>query len=169
MKTIFTLTLAVVLFTGCGSSTVGNAGGGGEGAVSSSEVQILGLHYEAHVNRLENVFQLDDNSDAFDLLEDSRSLIESQELNSTTLGALTRIYAEACKDVEDSVIPEDMTYADMHFLLTGVTAGQDEAILESDIVGLFAAEDNAEDYIAFAFCLAAATSVDALLLNVLVK
>ena len=162
---------SITLLAGCGtSSSIGNGGAGtAEGPVSASEIQVYGLHYEVHDNRLRDVFGLENGDEALDLLEDSKLLLSSQILSSTAMSALMRIYAKACEEAPLDVMPQDATYAEVHFKITGVTSGEDESMLESGIVGLFAQEDNAEDYIAYAYCLAASTSVDGIVLNIGVK
>lgn len=155
-KYITVVLIAVFALHGCGSSSIGNGGSSGEEAVSQRSIQILGIHYEAHKKRLEEVFQLSASDDAFDILNEYKAVFENQTLDSTYMNASMKLYAKACEEVSLEVIPLEASFADVFFMLTGVVAGSDENQLASDIDALFAGET--DDYKSFAYCLSSATS-----------
>lgn len=169
MKHASTFVILIFALQGCMSSQVG---GNGDQIETNNLIQeeIRGLHYEAHKNRLTYVFGLPSSFEAFEVLEANRSLLESQTLNAKSFAALVKIYAKACEEVSTSRINQSMGYQAIHAKITGVTLKENVAQqIQSNLLSLYQQEDNAEDLTVYAYCFQAATSKDALLLNVVVN
>jgi|GEM_PF-3842371 len=157
LKSIMILALAVCMFACGGSSTVG--GIGGEKAINSDLVQILGLHYYAHQLKLTDTFQLSSNSEAMSILENNKQTLANQKLTSNYLNVVMKMYAAACSEVSPDVIPMDgsVGFKDIYYLMTGLVAGPEEDKLAQDIQAQLGSKG--DDYVAFGNCLASATSL----------
>lgn len=154
----------------CTSSQVGKENGQGVNGNTLINQEIRGLHYQAHKNRLTYIFDLSSDSETFNILEASQSLLKSQALDAKSFTALIKLYAKACQEVSTAIINQDMGYKRIHEMITGVSISEAASQkIQSDIVDLYAQEEeNAEDLISYAYCLKASTSKDAVLLNVVV-
>lgn len=157
LKNMTFLLIAVFALHGCGKTSTVGGSGTGEEAVNSASILLPGLHYNAHRSKLENIFQLEEGDEAFDILEDHRGLFEAQDLTSSYMNGAIKVYAKACEEVSYDVIPMDASFEDVYFLMTGLVAGTDEQQTASEIEALLGSES--DDYVAFGNCLVAATSL----------
>lgn len=155
------LITAMMMLYGCGgtgSSSVGKIGG--DTAVDSADIKILAHHSLAHEKRLEHVFKLSPNGATMNLLREATSTFDPQDLNSNYLNAVIRLYASACSEVSEDVIPNDITFEDVYFMMTGLVPSEHEKQIALEINALLGSET--PDVLAYGNCLVASTSLFAI-------
>ncbi|MEZ4819584.1 MAG: hypothetical protein R3A45_06715 [Bdellovibrionota bacterium] len=97
IRTILLLLSALaMMLTSCGPSS--RVGGGNEVAIKAESTNIKVMHYQAIVQQLEDVFGLDENSDAREYLDDNQALFADVNNNTITRRNSTyKLYIEACQ------------------------------------------------------------------------
>ncbi|MCB1197227.1 MAG: hypothetical protein KDK51_02570 [Deltaproteobacteria bacterium] len=98
IRTILLLLGALaMMLTSCGPSS--RVGGGNEVAIKAESTNIKVMHYQAIVQQLEDVFGLDENSDAREYLDDNQALFADVNNNTITRRNSTyKLYIEACRE-----------------------------------------------------------------------
>lgn len=160
--------LSVFVLLSCGSS---NIDGGGSNAqdvafnpTTTTNLEVVG--YNVLTNRLLVDFGLDADSDAFEMLEDQKSIFDLPDPAFTSIFSVSyiKIMAKACEEMsDDALFPNGAKIDTAWKTLTGKTADAGAKTLEADI--LDATSGLGEDIKIFSLCMAVALDAQTVFIN----
>ena len=168
MRNLMILALIpAVLLASCNTSRI-SAGGGSPADVLNDEnvgfnpsttANLKTINYKAHLNRLNNLFQLSNSSDTVQYLQGNRQIFDTQSYSSSLATSLVALYSSACQEVANNTVlfPNGIEIDYLWQKLTGEEADEAAKKLEADTLAVVSSQPN--DVKAFALCVNA--SLDA--------
>lgn len=167
IKKIFIIVLIPVMLASCTRSRVGAGNGSPADAISDENVgfnpsttaNLKTINYKAHLNRLNNLFQLNGATDAVQYLELNKQIFDTTVYSSSLATSLVNLYSLACQEVANNTIlfPDGIEIDYLWKKLTGEEVTESAKKLETDTLAVV--ESQPTDVKAFALCVNA--SLDA--------
>jgi hypothetical protein len=161
MKKFLIIAMIPLLFISCTRSRVGAGSGSPSDLLADENVgfnpsttaNLKTINYKAHLNRLNNVFQLNSSTDAVQYLMLNQQIFDTISYTSSLATSLVNLYSTACKEVANNTIlfPNGIEIDYLWTKLTGEKADEAAKKLEADTLAVVDSEPN--DVKAFALCL----------------
>jgi hypothetical protein len=156
----FTILLVMTTLTlSCGRSRI-TGGTNSNGGIDDENVgfnpattaNLKTINYKAHLSRLNNLFQLNNTSDAVQYLQTNRQIFDTINYSSSLATALVNLYSTACKEVANNTIlfPDGIKIDYLWEKLTGEVPDEEAKKLETDTLSVVDSSPN--DVKAFALC-----------------
>ncbi|MEZ4846681.1 MAG: hypothetical protein R2877_07040 [Bdellovibrionota bacterium] len=166
-KLIIAALIPTMLLASCARSRISSGNGSPADSLAdpnvgfnpSTTANLKTLNYKAHLNRLNNLFQLNSSSDTVQYLQANRQIFDTHEYTSSLATSLVALYSTACQEVANNTIlfPNGIEIDYLWNKLTGEEADESAKKLETDTLAVVQSQPN--DVKAFALCVNA--SLDA--------